>query len=312
VEFGTLKEEEVRKLWKHEQYDFSAWIARDNNIELLNDVLGLTLIEIDREVYVGPFRCDIVAKDETTGIKVIIENQLAASDHEHLGKIITYASGLDAAVMVWIVTQAKEEHRSAIEWLNNNTNKDINFFLIELHAYSIGNSLPAPKFEPVEKPNEFIKTLKGKGSLHDLNKSEASRLDFWTMFNNSLDDRGKPFNKRKATTDHWYDVSIGTSEAYIRITLVNKEGYIGIELHIDSNKGLFDSLYEKRDEIENELALQLDWQRLDKKKASRILFKMDGLNFSEPSNYEKLMNDVIDKTIVMKKVFIKYILSSFR
>ena len=151
MEFGSLEEVEVRHLWKHEQYDFSNWLARPESIERLNDVLGLTLTDVKKEVFVGAYRCDLVAKDETTGTKVIIENQLEASNHDHLGKIITYASGLDAKVIVWIVTQAREEHRSAIEWLNNNTGNDIGFFLIELHAYRIGDSLPAPKFEIIEK-----------------------------------------------------------------------------------------------------------------------------------------------------------------
>ena len=130
MEIGKLKEVELRNLWKHEQYDFSEWLSQNENIELLNDILGLTLTDISKEVYVGSYRCDLVAVDESSGIKVIIENQLESSNHEHLGKIITYASGLDAQVVVWIVKNAKEEHRSAIEWLNNNTNSDINFFLI--------------------------------------------------------------------------------------------------------------------------------------------------------------------------------------
>ena len=138
MEIGKLKEVDIRDLWKHEQYDFSAWLAEKENIESLNEVLGLTLTDISKEEYVGSFRCDLFAKDESTGTKVIIENQLEPSNFEHLGKIITYASGLDAKVIVWIVKQAREEHKSAIEWLNNNTNSDINFFLIELHAYKIG------------------------------------------------------------------------------------------------------------------------------------------------------------------------------
>lgn len=134
MEIGKLKEVELRNLWKHEQYDFSTWLSENTNIEMLNDILGLTLTDVSKEVYVGSYRCDLVATDESSGIKVIIENQLEASDHEHLGKIITYASGLSANVIVWIVRQAKEEHKSAIEWLNNNTNSDINFFLIELRV----------------------------------------------------------------------------------------------------------------------------------------------------------------------------------
>ena len=153
LELGRLEEVNVRELWIHEQCDFSNWLAKEENIELLNEVLGLTLVDIEKEVFVGAYRCDLVAKDETSGQNVIIENQLEASNHDHLGKIVTYASGLDANVIVWIVKEAREEHRSAIEWLNNNTNKNINFFLIEIHAYKIGNSLYAPKFEIVEKAN---------------------------------------------------------------------------------------------------------------------------------------------------------------
>ena len=97
---GKLIEVDVRELWQHEQYDFSNWLAKESNLEYLNDILGLTLVDVDKEVYVGPYRCDLVAKDETTGVKVIIENQLEATNHDHLGKIITYASGLDAKVIV--------------------------------------------------------------------------------------------------------------------------------------------------------------------------------------------------------------------
>lgn len=307
MELGTLQEVKVRDLWKHEQYDFSNWIAKEKNIEMLNDILGLTLVDVDKEVFVGAYRCDLVAKDETTGIKVIIENQLEPSNHDHLGKIITYASGLDAAVVVWIVTEAREEHKSAIEWLNNNTNKDVNFFFLELHAYKIGDSLPAPKFEIIEKPNDFIKSIKGQVNSSELNKSQSERLEFWTMFNDVVAEKGKPFNIRKASTDHWYDVSIGTSEAHLSVTLVNKENFVGIELYINDNKELFGSLLEKQVEIENESKLSFDWQRLDNRKASRIVYKIQGLNFDDHSNYNALIAEIIEKVIVMRKTFKKYI-----
>lgn len=307
MEFGKLTEVNVRELWKHEQYDFSNWLAKKENIEMLNDVLGLTLVDINKEAYVGSYRCDLIAIDETTGIKVIIENQLESSNHDHLGKIITYASGLDAKVVVWIVTDAREEHRSAMEWLNNNTNKERNFFLIELHAYRIGDSLPAPKFEIVEKPNDFIKNAKGTNGSNDMNKSQSERLEFWTEFNEVITSRDKPFNIRKASTDHWYDVSVGTSKAHISITLVNKEGFVGVELYINGGKALFDSLYSQKEEIEKELPFSLDWQRLDNKKASRILMKIEGLNFDDHSNYSFLMNDIIDKVIAMRATFKKHL-----
>ena len=309
MELGFLEEVNVRELWKHEQYDFSNWLAKEKSMELLGDVLGLTLTDVDKEVYVGSYRCDLVAKDEATGIKVIIENQLEASNHDHLGKLITYASGLDANVIVWIVTQAREEHRSAIEWLNNNTSESLSFFLLELHAYKIGESLPAPKFETIEKPNGFIKTSKGNSSSGNaaMGEAEAQRLEYWTQFNEVLVTKGKPFNIRKATTDHWYSVAIGTSQASISINLVNKESSVVIELYINDNKKLFDNLLLQRDEIEQKLGFVMDWRRLDNKKASRILYRIEGLNFADHSNYPVLMDEIIRKTVFMRKIFASYI-----
>jgi len=303
---GKLTEVDVRELWKHEQYDFSNWLAKEENLEYLNDIIGLTLTDVDKEVYVGPYRCDIVAKDETSGITVIVENQLEGTNHDHLGKIITYASGLNAKVMIWIVKEAKEEHRAAIEWLNNNTNNDVNFFLIEIHAYKIGNSDPAPKFEVVEKPNDFVKRSKVKSDDSDLNKSQGERLAFWEQFNQVVIARGKPFNLRKATTDHWYDVAMGTSDAHIAIDLVNKDGRIVVECYINDNKDLFDTLSDHKEEIEGDLGFELIWDRLDGKKASRIKYRIDGLNFDDHSNYNELMNQTIDVAVKMRDTFKKY------
>lgn len=304
---GKLEEVDIRELWKHEQYDFSEWLSKKENIENLNDILGLTLVDISKETYVGSYRCDLFAKDETTGIKVIIENQLEMSNHDHLGKIITYASGLDAKVVVWIVKEAREEHRSAIEWLNNNTNSNVNFFLIEIHAYKIGNSDNAPMFQVIEQPNDFIKNNKSANSSDTMNKSQSQRVEFWNQFNNVLVERGKPFNVRKATTDHWYNVAIGTSDAHIDITLVNKDSVIGVELYITDNKELFDKLYQKKDEIEADLGLELDWRRLNNSKASRIVTFIKGLNFDDHSNYNELMNKTIDLAVLMRDIFKKYI-----
>lgn len=305
---GKLKEVDVRNLWRHEQYDFSSWLAKENNIQYLNDILGLTLTDIDKEVFVGPYRCDIVAKDETTNNVVIIENQLEFTNHDHLGKVITYAAGLNAKYIVWIVKEAKEEHRAAVEWLNNNSSNEINFFLIEIHAYQIGDSDPAPKFEVIEKPNDFVKKNKTNSRDGELNKSQSERLIFWEQFNQILIERGRPFNVRKATTDHWYDVAIGSSIAHIAIDLVNREKRICVQLYINDDKELFDELLEEKDIIEENLGFKMDeWARLSEKKASRIKYYIDGLDFNNHTNYPDLMNRVIDVAIKMRQVFKKYV-----
>lgn len=307
MKLGTLKEIDVRELWKHEQYDFSNWLAKEENIKMIDDEIGLTLINVNKEVFVGSYRCDLVAEDETTGDKVVIENQLEATNHDHLGKIITYAAGLDAKTIIWIVKEAREEHIAAIEWLNNNTFKKIGFFLMELHAYTIDDSRPAPMFKIIEKPNDFVKNSKSNLKDRDLNKSRAERLYFWTEMNKVVIEKGRPFNIRKATTDHWYDVALGTSEAHISITLVSKNNYIAIEVYINNNKDLYDSLYQMKDEIEEKLGLSLEWLRLDNKKASRILTYIDGLDFNNHDNYPQLIDETIEKVIKMRRVFAPYV-----
>lgn len=265
--------------------------------------VGLTLTEVNKEIFIGSYRCDLVAKDETTGIKVIIENQLEAANHDHLGKIITYASGLDANVVIWIVKEAKEEHQSAIEWLNNKTTKDISFFLMEIHALKIDDSLPAPQFVVVEKPNDFVKVANVGVDSGELSKAQSERFNFWNKLNEVVVSRNKPFNIRKATTDHWYNVAIGTSEAHLSITLVNKTNSIGIEVYISDNKELFDKLYSESESIQNELGFNMDWQRLDNKKASRIIYYIDGLDFNNHDNYDELINKVIDRIIAIRNAF---------
>lgn len=307
VKIGKLTEVDVRDLWKHEQYDFSNWLAKEENIKLLDDEIGLTLMDINKEVYIGSYRCDLIAKDETTGQIVIIENQLEATNHDHLGKIITYAAGLDAKTIIWIVKEAREEHKAAIEWLNNNSSEEIGFFLIELHAYKINDSLPAPMFKVVEKPNNFTKTSKQNYSDKELNRSQNERLMFWEEFNTVIVAKGKPFSVRKPTTDHWYDVAIGTSEAHLAINLVNKENKIVLELYILDNKKLFDHLYEDKEKIENTLQMNFSWERLDGKKALRIKHDVLGLDFSDHSNYPQLMDECIEKILKMRDVFKKYL-----
>lgn len=306
MKLGKLQEVDIRTVWQHEQYDFSKWLAAEENIQELGDVLGLSLTDIDTEKNVGNFRCDILCKDELTGKVVLIENQLESTNHDHLGKIITYASGLDAAVVVWIVASARAEHASAIEWLNKHTDEGISFFLIEVHAYKIGDSDPAPQFKIVEQPNDFVKTVKSVAQNSELSDAQKYRLEFWTRFNEILEQRGKPFNKRKATTDHWYSVAIGSSEAQISIDLVNKDHKIRVGLWISDNKDMFDSMYQRREEIEAAVGFPLTWLRLDKKKASIVCTYIKGLDFKAQDNYEQLMNDSVDLVVKMRNVLPRY------
>ena len=306
MKLGKLEAVDIRKVWPHEQYDFSKWLATEENIKELGDALNLSLTDVETEKFVGNYRCDILCKDEITGKMVLIENQLEPTNHDHLGKIITYASGLDAAVVVWIVASARDEHASAIEWLNKHTDDEISFFLMEVHAYKIGASDPAPQFKIIEQPNDFVKIVKAVSKNSDMNESQKNRLEFWTQFNEVVDSKGKPFNKRKATTDHWYNVAIGSSDASISIDLVNKEHKIRVSLWINDNKDIFDALFQRKDEIETALGFGLEWNRLDNKKASYICTYIKGLDFKKQDNYPMLMEQIVDLVLKMRNVFPKF------
>ena len=307
MKLGKLKEIDIRKVWAHEQYDFSKWLASESNIQELGDVLNLSLTNVETEKFVGNYRCDILCQDELTGKTVLIENQLEATNHDHLGKIITYASGLNAAVIVWIVAEAREEHASAIEWLNKHTNEDVSFFLLEIHAYTIGNSDPAPQFHIVQQPNDFAKTVKALSRTNGLNETQARRVEFWTQFNDVIEKRGKPFNKRKPTSDHWYDVAVGSSQCHISIELVNKEHKIRVALYIADNKELFDMFKEHQAEIEESAGIKLLWDRMEGRKMSGISTDIAGLDFNQQDNYLELMNEIIDKVLIIKNSFAPYI-----
>lgn len=303
MELGLLKEVNVRDIWAHEQLDFSKWLSSEKNIGILGDTLNLSLSDIETEKFVGNYRCDIICKDEITGKNVLIENQLESTNHDHLGKIITYASGLDATVVVWIVTAARQEHASAIEWLNKHTDDDLSFFLLEIHAYTIGDSLPAPQFKIVEQPNDFSRTTKSISEKGKLSPTEENRIEFWGVFNDVVAERGKPFNTRKPTKDHWYNVAVGSSQCHISIDLVNKEHKIRVGVWIPDNKDLYDSLCLHKEEIESAMGTALSWDRLDDKKASMIYLYIPGLNFNKKDNYRALMDEVIDDVIKMRSAF---------
>lgn len=152
--------QDLRKVWPHEALDFTPWLAKDENIAILGNEIGMEIAVDGTESAVGDFSVDIIATDIATGQKVIIENQLEDTNHDHLGKLITYAAGKDAQTIIWVVKHAREEHRAAIEWLNNHTDDDIGFFLCEIHLYKVGSSNPAVKFSVIEKPNDWIKSVK--------------------------------------------------------------------------------------------------------------------------------------------------------
>ena len=264
----------LRLIWKNEATDFTPWLALEDNIATLGEELGLDISEIQTELSVGGFSADIVAKETSTEKIIVIENQLEDSDHDHLGKIITYASGTEANIIIWIVRKAREEHRKAIEWLNNNMGDDVDFFLIQIELWKIGDSLVAPKFHILEKPNIWAKEI--KRSSRDMNETQAFKLEYWTEFNEyAFEDIefSRIFNKRKASTDHWYSVKAGSSEFHFNFLINTLKNIISVDCYIHNNKNLYHHFYSFKDEIEEIVGFKLVWLELPERKASRVLIE---------------------------------------
>lgn len=267
---GTIKKiEDLRSVWPHEAHDFSKWLAKEENLTLLSDTIGIDIVLEELESAVGGFNVDLYATEEGTGRKIIIENQLEDTNHDHLGKIITYASGKGAEVIVWIVKRARDEHRLAVEWLNQHTDSNIGIFLLEIELWQINDSPYAPKFNIVERPNDWAKSVKAAEGLSDTKKLQ---LEFWQAFTDyafAKPDFAAMFKARKAQAQHWYDLSLGRSAYHLGFTVNTQKKRIGAEIYINDDKELFGKFKEHTKEIEDIFGGKLEW--IEASKACRIL-----------------------------------------
>ena len=278
-QLSTIKKiEDLRTVWKNEATDFTPWLA--DNLLLLEETLGINLDLVETESPVGNYSLDILAEDSDSGDYVVIENQLEGTDHDHLGKLLTYTAGKKAKKVIWIVKSARDEHRAAIEWLNENTIDGVEFFLLEIQLWCIGDSLPAPKFEIIQQPNNWSKMVSTSNNTPG-GVAEQFKYKFWSAFNDyafqKTNEFTKRFHQKKASSDHWYTLSIGTSQRNMSLLVNTRTNVITVEFAIfcgdNKDKSEFDKLYANKDTIEASIGKELGWKRLDDKKTSRIILE---------------------------------------
>jgi hypothetical protein len=277
---GTLEAVDLRLVWAHEALDFTKWLSKEENIQLLCNELDIEIEDIKVEESSGRYNADIVGFESTTKKKIIIENQLETTDHKHLGQIITYASGLDASIIIWIAKDYNDEHKAAIDWLNKNMLSDIKFFLIQIELWKIGTSQPAPRFNIISQPNDWAKTLKTaalseKGSPSEL---KLQQQQFWTGFKEfgKTDTASKLNLGRTPRPQHWYDISFGTTKATISLTVNSKQNYVGCELYIKNDESIYNSIVADKDTLEKELGTDINWMDLPESSAFRIIKTYSG------------------------------------
>lgn len=252
--FRDLEPQDVRDFWQHEAQEFTPWLAesiRDEESAYIEDILGLDLEVVEVEKSVGKYSVDIVAEVIDDGSQIVIENQLDASDHDHLGKCIAYAAGVDADIIVWISPQFNDEHRDAFQWLNKNSREGIDLFAVRLEVWRIGDSPPAVRLNPVEDPSEWKE--KAKRSEGELSETKKLQEEYWTQFRDLINSHETPLRKRKPKPQHWYNNPIGRAEFKLQFTVNTVEDNLYCQLVIKDDPEVYQQLESQKDEIEAEI-----------------------------------------------------------
>ncbi len=280
---GRLEKVELRKVWSGEATDFTPWLAEKDNLALLGDTLGLVLELEAQEKDVGPYSADIFCKNTADDTRVVIENQLEKTDHSHLGQILTYAAGLSAVTVVWIAQRFTDEHRAALDWLNEVSTENAQFFGLEVEVWRIGDSKPAPKFNIVAKPNDWVKTEKAQRI--DLTPTQALQLDFWHGFREFLLDSDTTIKPGNPAPRHYMNFSLGRGGFNTHAIATfwdsdldkysNGELRAGLYIHDRRHaKAFFEMLFHDKAKIEREMGCSLVWLNPEHSNPCSIFVKM--------------------------------------
>ena len=211
---GRLQKVELRDIWESESTDFTPWLAQEENIQLLGSSIGIDLVVEKVEQQVGPFRADILCRDEGNDNLVLIENQLEKTDHKHLGQLLTYATGTKAVSIVWVAADFTDEHRAALDWLNSITDENFNFFGLEVELYKIGDSPVAPHFKVICQPNDWsksISTAERNIASEGVSLTKQKQLSFWIAFRKKVAESGSNLKPRKPMPRAYNNIAIGTT-----------------------------------------------------------------------------------------------------
>lgn len=255
---GRIKKNRARDYWAHEEQDFTPWLA--DNIDLLGAEIGMELEREEQESSVGGFRVDLVCKDADERT-VIIENQLEKTDHKHLGQLLTYAAGKKAAVVVWVAIEFTEEHRAALDWLNEQSDDDTHFFGVQIEVWQIGNSAPAPKFEVVCKPNEWAKVARHSDEMSDAQKLH---FDFWRGLQTRMRDEGGKIAPRNPVKQKRRVFVTGSKRFRIVAVVRPASDFIAVRMVLRGGDAFRSACYahllQHKTEIEKEIGVSLTWR----------------------------------------------------
>jgi Domain of unknown function (DUF4268) len=281
---GKLEKVDLREYWKGEAADFTPWLAQ--NLTLLGDAIGLDLELEGEELGVGPFRADTLCKDTTSNAWVLIENQLERTDHTHLGQLMTYAAGLDAATIIWVAQRFTDEHRAALDWLNRITADGFHFFGLEVELWRIGESAIAPKFNVICKPNDWAKSVT-RVTTETFSETKQLQLEYWQAFREYLLEHSTILKPQAPLPQHCTYLSVGRSCFTLDARVNTKSNGIGSGILMTDGyaKSYFDQLNSSKQKIEQEIGTALLWERLDDHKRSQIKLELSNAPLTQREDW---------------------------
>lgn len=303
-DLGGLHKLNVRAIWQNEASEFTPWLASEANINLLGDALGIELEVENTEVTVGPYSADILAKDTATGRYVVIENQLEKTNHDHLGKAITYASVLDASAIVWIAPEFTNEHRKALDWLNDHTTEELSFFGVSVELWQIDQSKPAVKFNVVSAPADILRIAaksKGTDELSDIRKAQ---LAFWTKFRDKLVATKQIPSAQSPRPQYWYNISLGKSGIHLSTIFNTFENAMGIRVYISNRIAdiALPYLEKHRAAIEAEIGETLEWNPYPDK-LDKIIRLSRSADLFQQDQWDEYCDWLVPMTLKFRKAF---------
>jgi hypothetical protein len=245
----------------------------------------------------------------------LIENQLEKTDHGHLGQLITYASGLEAATIVWIARSFTEEHRAAIDWLNDITAEEFNFFGIEIELWRIGDSLPAPRFNLIAKPNDWKKSIK-KGSngysAGDLSEMGQNRLAYWTQFKAFLENSDTALKLEKTTARGYAEFPTGVTGVVLAayVSFASKAVGCFVRLQGQNSESQYRDLYSQKDEIEKSINRAISWSETTPGHKYHLSCTLNGSDPGNPAIREE-QYEWLQETLEALESFVKRHLTDF-
>lgn len=300
---GRLERVDLREVWTGEASGFTPWLASEENLALLGEIIGVDLDLDAIERWVGPFRADIVCKDTTTGAWVLIENQLERTDHTHLGQLLTYAAGLKAVTIVWIAQHFTEEHRAALDWLNEVTHESVNFFGLEIEVWKIGDSARAPKFNVVCQPNEWVKRTIAVSTK--LSSTQQLYAEWYSGLMDYIGEHNKLVTRVKPAAQYWANFGVGRSGFNLTSLLSVMQRRLGVNLTIidPNSKPHFHLLRAQKAQIETEAGESLEWSELPAKKSSYITLYSWNIELTNRDDWPQQHKWMAEKLDLFHRIF---------